>query len=131
MEADFRSLLVGDPALVGLVAARVYPKTYAQATVDPAVRYTRITGGVGVHMRGSDGLFSATMQVDARALTEKEALAIQDAIIERLHCFRGVEGTTDFRLIVLDSGPRGAFDDTGPKSYFTTSMDFAVSYRAA
>lgn len=131
MESDFRAVLAGDPAIIALVSTRIYPKTYAQATVDPAIRYTRISGGLGMHMQGSDGLGSAIMQVDARSLTEKEVLSIQDAIVARLHAFRGVEGDTDFRLIELDSGPDGAFDSTGTKAYYTTRIDFAVSFRAA
>lgn len=131
METDFKAVLAGDPAIITLVSTRIYPKTYAQATGDPAIRYTRVGGGLGIHMQGSDGLGSAIMQVDARSLTEKEVLSIQDAIVARLHGFRGVEGGTDFRLIALDRGPTGDFDATGTKPYYTTSMDFAVSFRAA
>jgi hypothetical protein len=132
LETDFRALLVGDPALLGLVSTRVYLSTYAQATVSPALRYMKVTGGTGLHMGGSDGLSESTMQVDARSsLSAAEAISIRDAIVARLHGYRGIEGATDFRLIELTSDRGVSFDDTGTTKYYVASLDFDVWSRVA
>jgi hypothetical protein len=131
METDFRALIVGDPTLLGLVSTRVYPSTYAQGATAPAIRYMRVAGGPGLHMQGSDGLDAGLIQVDARAASAASALAVRDALIAKLHGFKGTQGATTFQLIELQ-GDRGIqFDDTGPTAYYTASLDFAIWAAAA
>ncbi len=131
METDFRALLAGDPAIAALVGTRIYPTTYAQATTDPAVRYTKVAGSSGIHMSGADGLSESAIQVDVRALDAEDVLDIRDAIVSKLHGFRGGQGETEFRLIILDSDRGITFDATGPKKYYSASLDFNVWSRAA
>jgi hypothetical protein len=117
--------------LVGLVDTRIYPATYAQAKADPAIRYQKITGAIGLHMQGSDGLSTDLMQVDVRALTAASALAVRDAIVTLLHGFQGVQGATDFKLIALRDDRGVQFEKTEAASYYTASLDFDVYSRAA
>ena len=56
METDFRSIIADDPAVKALVSTRIYPATYSQGAANPAVRYQKVTGSIGLHMQGSDGL---------------------------------------------------------------------------
>jgi len=130
METDFRALLINDPAIAALVSTRIYPSTYAQGATSPAVRYMRIGGAPGMHLRGSDGLDQALMQVDARAGTDASANAVRDAIVAKLNSFSGVQGATKFQLIELQSDRGVQFDNTGPTNYYTASMDFAVKASA-
>lgn len=131
MEADFRALLATDATLIGLVSTSIYPSTYAQAATSPAVRYFKVTGAPGLHMQGSDGLSSDLMQVDARADTASSALAVRDALVARLNTFRGIQGATDFQLISLRDDRGVQFDNTGPQSFYTASLDFDCWSRAA
>jgi hypothetical protein len=132
MEADFRALLVGDAALLVLVSTRIYPSTYAQATVNPAIRYMKVAGATGLDMGGSDGLSEATVQVDVRSTVgASEAINIRDRLVALLHGFQGGEGGSNFRLIQLSTDRGIQYDDTGTTKYYTASMDFDVWYRAA
>lgn len=131
METDFRALLADDGPTAALVSTRIYPSTYAQGAASPAIRYTRITGAPGLHMNGGDGLVSALRQVDVRALTAASALSVRDAIVAKLHAFRGTKGTTDFRVIALQSDRGIQFDETGPDAFYTASLDLEVWSRAA
>lgn len=131
MENDFRALLATDATIIGLVAARIYPAVYAQNATDPAIRYQKITGAPGLHMRGSDGLSADLMQVDVRAATAAEVLSIRDAIVNRLHAFSGLQGPTDFLVIALRDDRGVKFEKTEPKAYYTASLDFDVHSRLA
>ena len=131
MEIDFKNLLTGDPAILALVETRITPSVYSQATADPAIRYQKITGNIGLHMQGSDGLSSDLMQVDVRSATAAETISIKAAIIARLHGFEGRQGSTDFRVIALRDDRGVKFEKTDSKSYYTCSMDFDVWSRRA
>lgn len=136
MEADFLAVLKSDATILGLVTTagvtRIYPSTYAQATANPAIRYMKVTGTIGLHMRGSDGLSDAIVQVDARSsVSFAQALSIRDALVAKLHGFSGVQGGTDFDRIGLSSDRGVQFDDTGAVKYWTASLDFNVTSRAA
>ena len=129
MENDFRALMAGDPAIAALVVARIYPATYSQSTVNPCIRYRKITGSIGLHMQGTDGLGSALMQVDVRALTAVSALAVKEAVIAKLHGFKGVSGSTEFLVIALNDDRGVAFEKTDAEEFYTASLDFDLSWR--
>jgi hypothetical protein len=131
METDFRALLANHAALSALVGTGIYPSAYAQGATDPCIRYQKITGSTGLHLRGSDGLSSNLVQVDIRALTALSALAVRDVLVALLHPYRGVVGGTDFRRISLaDGGDRGVrHEKPNDVDYYTASLDFDVIYR--
>ena len=131
MEVDFLALLVGNAALAALVVDRIYPSTYDQGAASPALRYSKVAGSTGLHMRGSDGLSSDLMQVDARALTALEAMRIRDALVALLHGYSGQLGATAFQLIELNSDRGVQFDETGAEKFYTASLDFDVWSRPA
>lgn len=135
MEIDFRSILAADPDITALVSTRIYPATYPQGATSPAMRYQKITGGPGTHMQGSDGLSVNLMQVDLRvadaSTAAKDAMTLRDAIVDTLHTFRGVKGGTDFRVISLRDDRGIQFEKTDTGSFYTASLDFDVTSRAA
>jgi hypothetical protein len=135
MESDFRAILIGDVTLVGFVATRVYPSTYAQGAISPAIRYTKVVGSTGLNMSGADGLSESTMQVDVRVADSghaaRDAQTIRDRVVELLHGYRGTEGETEFQLIAINSDRGIAFDDAGATKYYSASLDFDVWHRAA
>lgn len=131
MENDFRALMIEDPTIAGLVATRIYPANYTQNTVNPALRYNKITGAVGTHHQGSDGLSADLMQIDIRAITASEVLSLRDALVQLLHAYSGTKGNTEFQLIELRDDRGTRFETTGSQNFYTRSMDFDVSSRAA
>lgn len=137
METDFYALLVGHVALTALVPAnRITPSQYTQATGNPCVRYTKIDGITGLHMRGSDGLTSSLMQIDIRGVSAASVLAVRNVLIGShgegglLHPYRGIEGGTVFQLIQLRSDRGVQFEKPGAVEYYTCSLDFDIWSRA-
>ena len=134
VETDFRALLLAAvTSLVGSNAAgkAVYPATYPQNAPAPAVRYAKITGAPGLHMQGSDGLNFDLIQVDARAATAADVLAIRDAAVAALHAYSGTQGSTQFQLIALRDDRGEKYETNGAQQFFTLSMDFDVTWRVA
>lgn len=137
METDFRALLAGAVPIINQVEVRIYPTVYPQNATDPAVRYQKITGSIGLHMQGSDGLSGDLMQVDVRCDAQDQAgavakvQAIRTAIVDQLHGFEGIQGSTDFRVIALRDDRGVRFEKTDAKAYYTTSLDFDVWSRRA
>lgn len=141
MEIDFVAILTGHAPLAVLVpAARITPSQFVQGTAGPCLRYTKIDGFTGLHMKGSDGLTSSLMQIDVRSLAAAGAvplLAVRNVLIGEhgtgglLHPFRGVVGGTDFRLIQLRSDRGVKFEKPGAEEFYTCSLDFDVWSRAA
>ncbi|MFA5897935.1 MAG: DUF3168 domain-containing protein [Hyphomicrobium sp.] len=131
MEIDFRAILAGDVALIGLVSTRIYPSTYPQSATDPCIRYTKITGSDALHMQGADGLDFSLMQLDVRAASAASALAVRNALRALLNPFSGIQGATDFRLITLRDDRGIRFELTGAQEFYTISLDFDVISRAA
>jgi hypothetical protein len=129
-ENDFRALILGDPTLVTLVASRVYPDDYAQASASPAIRYTTISGSDEVHMQGTDGLWFDEIQVDIRALKATDRVAVRRALIAALNGFSGVQGSTDFQLIKHLS-KLSRFEKTDAEAFYTDTHRFQVISRAA
>lgn len=131
MEADFRALLAGDPALVALVATRIYPTVYPQGATDPCIRYRKITGSIGLHMQGSDGLNEDLVQIDVRAATAASAAAVRDALRALLHAYSGTVGSTSFRLIRLRDDRGIGHEKTDSQEFYTASLDWDVTWRVA
>lgn len=138
LESDFRSILTGHAALTALVpAARIFPANYAQGAASPAIRFNKINGATGLHMRGSDGLTETLMQIDVRSKVREgvgahgEVTAVRDVLVALLHPYRGIKGDTDFRLISLDADRGVDFERTGADEYYTATLDFRIWSRAA
>lgn len=138
MENDFFALLSGYSALTDLVpAAKITPVQYSQGAVGTLVRFTKITGAGGLTMRGSDGLAASLMQIDVRAATYGEVLAVRNVLIGRnssgglLHPYRGTVGDTVFQLIRLNSDRGVDLEKTDAQDFHTTSLDFDIWSRAA
>lgn len=86
MEASLRAVLITDPALVAIVPAdSIVWNHLPQDTPRPAIVLYLISGGPGIHMRGSDGLINATVQIDVQATSVNEMWAIRDALLTLLH----------------------------------------------
>ena len=131
LEADFRAILAGHAPLTALVSTRIFPTTYPQTAANPAIRYTKVSGTIGLHMQGSDGLTETLMQIDVRAATFASMIGVRNVLVALLHPYRGIVGTTDFRLISLANDRGAQFEKPDAIEYHTTSLDFSIFHRAA
>lgn len=131
MEADFRALLAAHAPLIALVGTRIHPTSYPQAAQSPAIRYTKISGQIGLHMQGSDGLAVTLMQVDIRATSFASLMAVRNVLVALLHPYRGIVGSTDFRLISLATDRGARFEKPDAVEFHTASLDFSIWSRSA
>lgn len=125
MEAALRALLVGNAALIALVAPdSIVWNHLPQAKARPAIVLYRISGAPGIHMQGSDDLLNATVQIDIQATTVASMWAIRDALISLLHAHHD----TNLRVVVANSERQSAEELAGVLIH-RCSMDFDVWYR--
>jgi hypothetical protein len=126
MEAELRALLTGHAALTALVAQRIYWNAIPQGSARPLIVLFRISGGPGLHSRGSDGLTNATVQIDVQALTVTSMWAIRDAVVTLLHGYQG----GNFQGISLLTERQDSDELTGGGLVHRSSLDFDVWWAA-
>jgi hypothetical protein len=82
--------LTAQPAVIHLVAQRIYPLAIPQDVAMPAVAYQKVSGSrISAH-DGPSGWAEARVQFTCTAAEYAEARAIADAIRVSLDGFRGV-----------------------------------------
>lgn len=90
MESALRTLLYTHAPLVAKVPAdRIVWNHLPQAKQRPAIVLYRVAGAPGLHMRGSDNLLAAVVQIDVQALDVTSMWAIRDIVTRLLHGYRG------------------------------------------
>lgn len=99
MLSDLRAFLLADGTVAGLAGTRIYPSVLPQAPTFPAITYSTISAVRQNTMDGPDGLPSKRIQIDSWASTFSQALALADAIRERLDGHLGVMGATEVKGI--------------------------------
>jgi hypothetical protein len=67
VEEAIRARVVGLPAVVAIVTARVYLDKLPQSPAYPCVRVQLVDSDEGQHLRGANGVQQARVQVDAYA----------------------------------------------------------------
>lgn len=82
--------LSGDPIIAALAATRIYPGVLPQGITDPSVVQNLISEQTDYHTQGASGLAAARIQMDAWAQTPDLAVALANAVKDRLSGFRGV-----------------------------------------
>lgn len=126
MEAALRALLIGDTAILGLVdPASIVWNHLPQTTPRPAIVLYRISGAPGLHMRGSDNLLNATVQLDIQAATVAAMWAIRDAVIALLHAH-----SDETLRVVSATSERQSSEQLAGVLIHRCSMDFDVWARA-
>lgn len=124
MESALRALLTGYAPLTALVpAARIVWNHLPQATTRPAIVLYKITGAEGLTYSGPDGLADGIVQIDVQALTVTSMWAVRDAILAKLHGYRG----GIFQLIRHVSGDESSEELAGAGSLIHRArLDFTV-----
>lgn len=133
IENAIYSLLREDAALSALVGERIYPSIFPQGVGYPAVRFMRVTGRSGYHLKGRSGLDSGRWQFDVDAMTDDEAIAVKSAVEKRLSGFSGKAGTPPVAI-------RGCFKEMDRDGYdgglaaslprvFRKTLDFEIWFK--
>jgi hypothetical protein len=112
MEAEFRSLLTGDPAVAALVSTRIYWNAIPQSAADPCIVLYKITGIPDAHHGGPSGLNEFLVQIDIRALNFASAVAVRDAVKDVLNAKRQAKDSIEFVTFVQDEQHTSEKPDT-------------------
>lgn len=99
MEADLRAMLISDPALKALVNDRIYWDQLPQTAQRPCIVMYVISGTVGYHMQGPDGLNETRVQFDCQAVLTSDKWAVANALETLLSGYRGTVGGTYFNSV--------------------------------
>jgi len=101
VEEAMRALLLADPAVSALVAARIYPAPLPQGPTLPALCYQRISATRTRSQEGPSGRARARFQVDAWASTYDAARAAAAAVRRACDGFRGVVSGVELQEVQL------------------------------
>lgn len=113
--------LSSDPAIAGVVGARIYPLRAPQSTAAPYIVYSRVSQVPDLVMSGRCNSSRARIQIDVYGRTYAEACEIRDRIDELLH------GTSsgDVWRIRLESSM--SLYNHGDR-FYREMLDFSVLY---
>lgn len=126
MERALRALLFDDAALLGLVdRASIVWNHLPEATPRPAIVLYRISGAPGLHMRGTDNLLNATVQIDIQAHAVEVMWAIRDAVTALLHAH-----SDETLRVIAATSERQTSELLAGVLVHRCSMDFDVWARA-
>lgn len=70
--------------LAGLADGHVYPEIAPPDAPSPRITWTLVSGGVGWTLSGWDGSTDAQVQIDAWALSKREAIVLAEAAFDAL-----------------------------------------------
>lgn len=121
------SLLKDAPAIIALVADRIFPLLAPQDVDVPFLVYQRVSGVRWRSLSGPSGMAQPRMQVDAYAMTYSGAKTLATAVRQTLDGFRGVVAGIRVGGIALQSDQDMPEEDVEPK-LFRVSMDFMVTH---
>lgn len=124
MEIDLRALLRATPAITALTTAIDWGESPQGATGSYVV-LSLASDNEGATMQGRDWLRQSRVQVDCYAPTFAQAVAMREAIMDRLHGYRGGR----FRGVFFD-GARYFREADEAAPMHRMSLDFLTHWRA-
>lgn len=127
MQEALTALLLADTAIAALTGDgdRIYWNVGEQGKPDPMAILYLISGVPDYHMQGPSGLVESRVQIDCRAGTAADALALARAIEAKLSGYRGVQGTIKFMGIFKQS-ERARFDAQPAPGTHMHSADYQI-----
>lgn len=127
MQEALTALLLADTAIAGLTGSgdRLYWNVGEQGKPDPMAVLYLISGVPDYHMQGPSGLVESRVQVDCRAGTVAEALALARAVEARLSGYRGTRDGIKFMGIFKQS-ERARFDAEPKPGTHMHSADYQL-----
>lgn len=123
MEEALIAHLLADSGVAALAGTRVYPVLRPQGEPLPAITVTRITGGPGYTLEGSDELADSIAQVDCWAGTYADAKLLARAVKAAAAGVAGVQG-------VFIDAERDSVARPANENIFRTSIDLRVWHQA-
>lgn len=130
MEADLISRLEAVTGVTNLVSSRIYVMV-PQNAIYPLIRMQRIGSDHNQEMNGSAGVVEAIVQIDCIGRKAKQAKDVAEQVRLALQGWKGSQGGTEFRSILLtDQRDLEEPDQQGGEfGHFRVSMDFTVTYQ--
>ena len=125
LEADFRAFTLTDPAVAGIIGARMHARKLPQKPELPAVVYQRISTRRQHDLQGPDGAPRVRMQAACWANTPADAYRLAAAVRRRLDGWRGKMGAGVVGGVQCD-GERDVDDPEGGRS--GVALDFVIFF---
>lgn len=126
MEEDFRTILLGNAAVVSLCSERIYWGSRLQGSILPAVVMNVVADSQQHTMLGPNGLFEGRVQVDCYGETFGSTKIASRAVRDALDGYRGLGFSGIFHESTRDSREGGTNEADRP---YRTSLDFLTFWR--
>lgn len=127
MEEALTALLLADATVTSLTGTgdRLTWDVIPQGKTGAAAVMYLISGIPDYHTAGPSGLVESRVQINCRASTKADALALARAIEAALSGYSGTVGGIKFNPI-LKLGSRSRFDKTDSERFYLASADYQV-----
>lgn len=124
MDEELWQLLAGAPAMVlAGIASSIHWTVRPQGSSLPSIVLNVVSGAEGMHMTGTDGLFSGRVQIDCYGADRDDARRVSKAVAKLLHGYRG----GGFQGCFIDS-TRDNFEAGALGRPFRISHDLLVNW---
>jgi hypothetical protein len=130
VEIDLIARLKAVAGVSALVSTRIYGGRVPQSAIYPLIRIQRIGSDHAQDTSGASGLCQALMQIDCFGKLVADAKSVAEQVRLALQGWRGTQGSTNFRSILLtDQRDLDEHDQQGGElGFYGVSMDFTVSF---
>lgn len=125
-----RTYLLNQTSITDLVSTRIYPSTFPEGVIFPAVRYTIVSQFRQQLVGGASGMVESSVQFDVYASTHISANQIAEALREVLQGFSGSMGSEYVWSVQMSTGREmyEAAADASDEGLYRVIMDFAVMF---
>lgn len=134
-----RAYVLADAAIAAVIGTRFYPVKAPQAGTYPLVTMQKIAEPRYPHLRGSGGMASAHVQIDAWVKETGAAFSsaqhLGELIRRRIDGFSGVltdsseSPAASFYISILYEDSRDLFEADVNGGYYRTSTDYVIWHR--
>ena len=114
----------------GVCGGRVFPKFAPQGAALPHLIYFVVSDVPGLHLRGSDGVSNARIQLDVYGDSEAQVDAEREKLHDLLHGFAGKMGNVVVKQAFLEdqSGAHEPPTDAADLGYHRETTDLLARY---
>ena len=122
------AVLNGDAGLTAIVGDRIYPVKADQTASFPYVVFLKVSGTIGIHMKGASNDREARIQFDIYSKNYTNVEDIRKRLVALIHGQTGTFGSTELWVGQLLSD-EDSF--THQADTFSPSLDFMFNYEVS
>jgi hypothetical protein len=128
IEAAIYSLISSKAAITALVSDRIYPHERPQDSAVPAIEFM-VDHDSGHALEGRTLLGTGLLSLNLYATTVDEIVALRDAVIPAIDCFRGTSAGIGIEALLQDGNAEMSYSPDSKTQ--VCAVDFAIKFQQA